>query len=125
MAKRKRKPKRPKKLRPPMIDDLNDDDIKKIKRVLRQAWSWSYSRRLVIKRCDIGGGYSRCEGCKKKVPKIFVDHIEAIGTFDPKTYILRSFVPSRFMQGLCQPCHKVKTKADMKAMKEVSSQDFY
>lgn len=97
-------------------DCLNEDDIKKIKVVLRKVWSWSHSRKLVAKRCDIGGGYSKCEGCKKKCPKIFVDHIMPLGTFD-LGYIYRLFVSSKEMQGLCAPCHKAKTKLDMVAIK--------
>jgi hypothetical protein len=94
----------------------NEDDIKKIKKALRQVWSWSHSRRLVTKRCDLGEGYSRCEKCKKKCPKIFIDHIEPVGTFD-KNYIDRLFVPSKRMQGLCVNCHKSKTKTDLANIK--------
>ncbi len=112
----------------PKFDGLNDDDIKKLKKAIRQVWSWSYSRRLVVKRTDIGGGYSRCEKCKQKCPKIYVDHKTAIGTFDAKTYILRNFLPSRLLQGLCHECHKTKTKADNKvtaSKKDKKDADFY
>ena len=105
------------------FDGLNDDDVKKIKKVLRQVWSWSFSWRLVKKRCDIGGGYSRCEACRKRVPKVYVDHIKAVGTFDDN-FIKRLFVPSNQLQGLCNSCHKVKTKADLKAIKDAKT-DFY
>lgn len=104
-------------------DCLNQKDIAQIKKALRQVWSWSYSRRLVVKRCELGGGYSRCEVCKKRCPKIHVDHIEAVGVFN-RDYIKRLFVPSHKLQGLCQNCHKVKTKADLKRIK-ASKDDFY
>lgn len=111
-----------------LVDRLNENDIKKIKKALRQVWSWSHSRRLVAKRCDLGGGYSRCEHCKKKCPKIFIDHIKAVGTYD-KNYIDRLFVSSDKMQGLCNDCHKVKTKVDLKeistAKKKSKRDDFY
>lgn len=108
-------------------DCLNADDVKKIQKALRQVWSWSHSRRLVLKRCDLGGGYSRCEKCRKKVPKVHVDHIVAVGTFDGE-YIARLFVPSTSMQGLCAICHKIKTKADLKTIKAKRSnviEDFF
>lgn len=105
-------------MKPDPRDCLNSDDAKKIQKALRQVWSWSYSRRLVLKRCDLGGGYARCEGCRKKVPKVHVDHIRAVGTFDGEGYIGRLFVSSSKMQGLCATCHKVKTRADLKAIKE-------
>lgn len=119
----RKKTKKSAKIKPQKVDGLGPEDIKKIVRVLRQVWSWGHAWRLVKKRCDIGEGYARCEGCKKKVPKVYVDHIVAIGTFD-EGYIGRLFVPSTQMQGLCQNCHKVKTKADLKLIAE-SKLDFY
>lgn len=91
----------------------NAEDVRKIKRALRQVWAWSHARRLVVKRCDLGGGYARCEKCRKRAPKIHVDHITPVGTFNDG-YVRRLFVPSDKLQGLCQKCHKVKTKADNK-----------
>jgi hypothetical protein len=109
-----------------LTEGLNKRDIKHLIRVMRQVWSWSYSRRLVVKRTDIGGGYARCEKCKKKVPKVHVDHIQPVGTFN-RSYISRLFVHSKKLQGLCQNCHKVKTKADLKAIKSKKEKiaDFY
>jgi hypothetical protein len=101
-----------------MVDGLNDADVKKLRAAIRQVWRWSYSRKLVEKRCALGGGYSRCEMCRKKCPKIFVDHIVAIGPFDPATFIFRMFIPSTQLQGLCHVCHKIKTKADTAVIKK-------
>lgn len=108
--------------KPKKLDGLGPDDIDKIKKALRQVWSWSYSRRLVIKRCDLGDHYSRCEKCRKKVPKIHVDHIKPVGTFDER-YVQRLFVPSSEMQGLCTLCHKVKTKADVATIRSKRAED--
>ena len=108
------------------VDGLGPNEIRKLKIVIRQVWAWSHARMLVIKRCSLPGGYYRCENqkCKKrKHPKIYVDHIEPIGTFHPETYILRSFVPSDRLQGLCHDCHKIKTKADNALIKDAL--DFY
>lgn len=109
-----------------IFDGFNDKDKKNVRRVLRQAWSWSYSRRLVVNRCDIGEGYSRCELCKLKVPKITVDHIKPIGVVDAG-FLMRLFVGSDKMRGLCTACHKIKTKLDIKAIKAAKSaiDDFY
>lgn len=98
------------------FDGLGPDEIARIKTALRQVWSWSYSRRLVVARCLAKNGFSFCELCKKKCPKVFIDHITPIGTFDGE-YIQRLFVPSDQLQGLCKECHKVKTKADLHNIK--------
>lgn len=94
------------------IDGLGPQDIKKIITALRKVWSWSYARRLVIQRCTGRGGFSYCEGCKKRTPKVFVDHTDAVGAFGPD-FVNRLFVPSNQMKGLCKECHKEKTKKDL------------
>lgn len=99
-----------------IFDGLNEKDIKRIRVSLRKAWSWSYSRRLVILRCTDSEGYVKCENCFKRCPKIMVDHIVPIGTVD-SGFIERLFVPSTQMQGLCNLCHKFKTKTDMVLIK--------
>ena len=105
-------------------DGFNDQDIKRIIPALRKVWSWSFSRRLVVKRCLLKNGFSKCEHCLKKCPKIFVDHIEAVGSFGVG-YIERLFVPSSQLQGLCKNCHKEKTKIDLKRIKEAQEKDFF
>lgn len=100
-----------------IFDGLNDKDRKNIRAALRQVWSWSYSRRLVVKRCLIDGGFSKCEQCKKKCPKIFVDHIARVGDIDSGV-IERMFVPSNKLRGLCKKCHDAKTKEERKIERE-------
>lgn len=93
------------------------------RQALREVWYRSSSaRKLVVKRCDIGGGYSRCEGCRKKVPKIYVDHIIPCGTLDGG-YIARLSVPSNRLQGLCKQCHDIKTKEDRARI--ARAEDYY
>jgi hypothetical protein len=104
------------------IDGLSAKDVEKIRRAIRQVWSWSYPRGLVVKRCLVAGGFSKCEKCKKKCPKIFVDHIKRVGDVDAG-FIHRLFVPSKYMQGLCKECHKAKTNEERKAAKAVSKLD--
>jgi len=45
------------------------------------------------------------------VPKIYVDHIQAVGDVD-EGFLKRMFVPSTELQGLCKQCHDKKTKAE-------------
>lgn len=94
------------------VDGLGPIDIKKLDVAIRKVWSWSYARRLVVARCLIKDGFSKCEICKKKCPKVFVDHIDPVGKFDVKTFIERMFLPSTKMQGACKKCHDKKTKEE-------------
>ncbi len=103
--------KKPKKQKQEKIDGLGPDEIKKIRTAIRRVWAWSYARRLVVKRCldPKDKEYSRCEKCKKRCPKIYVDHIVACGDVD-EGYLTRTFVPSKLLQGMCKKCHDAKTK---------------
>lgn len=124
---KKEEVKQKKLLKSQKIDGLGPQDIEKITIALRQVWSWSYSRRLVIKRCLLPNGFSKCEKCKKKCPKVFVDHIVPVGSYDGEL-IERMWVPSMKMQGLCNECHRIKTKVDVegiKVSKRGSDPDFW
>lgn len=100
-----------KKKRFPKVDGLGPVDVKRIRSALRDAWRWNHARQLVIKRCLLPDGFSRCERCESTAPKIFVDHIDAVGEVDAG-YIQRLFVPSNLLQGLCKKCHAHKTKIE-------------
>lgn len=109
------------------IDGLSAKDVEKIRRAIRQVWSWSWPRRLVVKRCLLPNGFSRCEQCKIKCAKIYVDHIERVGDVDGG-FIARLFVSSSKLQGLCNDCHKLKTKQerqDAKRESKLNNGDFY
>jgi hypothetical protein len=95
----------------PLVDGLGSKNIAQIRTALRQVWSWSYARRLCVKRCLIEGGFSRCERCKATVPKIYPDHIIPCGDVDGG-YIKRMFVSSAGLQGLCKKCHDAKTREE-------------
>lgn len=99
------------------FDGLGPDDKTKIRTALRRVWAWSYSRRLVVKRCSVGNDFSKCELCSAIVPKIFIDHINEAGEVD-SGFIERLFVSSDKLQGLCKSCHSAKTKAYMKKKKQ-------
>jgi hypothetical protein len=107
MAKRKAKPK------PQKIDGLSPGDVEKIRKAIRQVWSWSYPRKLCIARCTGEDGFPQCEQCKERCPKIFVDHITRVGCVDAG-FIERMFTPSMNLQGLCKRCHDAKTRLERK-----------
>jgi hypothetical protein len=102
--------------RTPKVDGLGPHDVKRLVTAIRKVWSWNYARKLCVERCTDKDGFGWCEGktCKKKGPhpKIYADHIEPIGAFDPKTYLQRVFVSSKALQGLCKSCHDKKTREE-------------
>ncbi len=110
---KKRKVTRAKKQKLVGSDGLGPKEIKQIRTALRKVWSWSTARRLVVKRCQDKKDpeYSKCEKCKKRCPKIYVDHIVACGDVD-SGYIERLFIPSKYLQGMCKKCHGLKTKME-------------
>lgn len=112
MAKRKKKV-----AELPNVDGFGAKDAKRIRTALRQVWSWSYPRRLVVKRCLLPNGFSKCEKCKEVVAKVFVDHIKQVGDVD-NGFIKRLFVSSKKMWGLCKKCHDPKTQAERKAKRD-------
>lgn len=96
----------------PQDGGLSSKQIKQLRSAIRQIWSWSYARRLVLKRCALPGDFARCEKCNEMVSKIFVDHIAPCGDVEDANYLKRVFKPSKFLQGLCKKCHAKKTKAE-------------
>lgn len=103
--------KRKSKVKEKPIDGLGPKDIKRIRAAVRQVWHWSYSKKLVIRRSTAPDGFSYCEACNKKCPKVYVDHKSKVGDVDAG-FIKRMFIPSRFLQALCKKCHDKKTKAE-------------
>ena len=107
MAKKKNQP----------IDGLGPKEIAKIRSAVRQVWHRCKARQLVVKRCKNEAGYYVCEQCKEQTPEIKIDHIQNVGDVD-EGFILRMFVPSDKLQGLCKACHNEKTKEERKALKK-------
>lgn len=115
-------------------DGLGLHEKRKLRAAIRQVWHRSYARRLVVDRCMSDDGFPRCEGknCKLKgrpAPKITVDHIQRVGEVD-SGFIDRMFVPSKKLRGLCEECHKEKTREENKkaaALKRAADaeKDFY
>ena len=109
------KEKKPKKEKPKPIDGFGPHERAKIHAAVRQVWHRSTARRLTIKRCTDKEGYVFCEKCKKRVPKIFIDHVVPVGEVGGSHYIQKMFVSSEGLQGWCHDCHSPKTKAERKS----------
>ncbi len=105
-----------------LTDGFNEKDKERVRIALRKVWAWSYSRKLCLERAIGPDGFSICEQCKTKAPKVYPDHIKPIGEVDT-LIIERMFIPSTQMQALCKKCHGEKTKRDNKKIKE--GKDFY
>lgn len=99
------------------IDGFGPKERQKVSTAIRQVWYRSRSRALVIKRCTGPDGFLYCEkaDCKKRTPKIQVDHITPVGALDEGAAILRLFCPSNRLRGWCPPCHKALTKKQTQA----------
>lgn len=95
------------------VDGLSAKDVENIRKAIRKVWMWSTPWRLCKARAVGKDGFSRCEQCKKKVPKVFVDHINAVGDVDGG-FIERLFCPSSGLQALCKKCHDAKTRLERK-----------
>ncbi len=109
------------------VDGLSPHDVKKIRAAIRQVWHRSHVRKLCVNRCIGKDGFSYCELCKKRAPKVFIDHITKVGEVD-SGFIKRLFVASKYLQGLCKKCHDLKTKEERRiaaAKKKAAVKDFY
>lgn len=106
--------KRTKKPVEPRIDGLSRTDLKKLHSACRMVWHWSHPKRLALKRATGKGDFLYCENpeCKKRSPKLFVDHIEPVGDIEAPGYFQRLFIPSAGLQCLCKKCHGEKTKQE-------------
>lgn len=111
------KTRKSKKKPPPQDGGLTPETIQRLRSAIRQVWVWtSYARRLCLKRALIKNGFSRCEECKKKVPKVYADHIRPVGNLDAG-YFDRLFCPSYDLMAICKRCHGIKTRAERELLK--------
>ncbi len=101
------------------VDGINPKDLQRIRSALRDIWRYSEPWKRARARAIGKDGFSRCEGCKKKVPHVFLDHLVPMGVIDDGV-IRRLFCPSTMLQNLCKKCHGPKTAAERKALKQKS-----
>jgi 5-methylcytosine-specific restriction endonuclease McrA len=87
-----------------------------LRKANRKIWQWSAPRKACIKRATGADGFYRCEQCKEVVPKIFVDHIVAVGNMD-EGFLRRLFCPPSGLRALCKRCHQSKTNEERKCQK--------
>lgn len=100
------------------VDGLSPKDIAKIRGAIRLVWHRSHARKLCVKRCIGLDGFSYCEQCGEKSPKVFIDHRIRVGDVDAG-FIERLFCSSMGLQALCSNCHKIKTKEERLAAKSL------
>lgn len=104
---------RKKRLSPPPHDGgLSAKQIKQLRSAIRQVWSWSPARKICIARATDAKGFGHCEICKKKVPKLFADHLKACGGVLAPDYLPRMFGSSKTLQAICKKCHDRKTREE-------------
>jgi hypothetical protein len=92
-------------------DGLGPREKNKIRTALRLVWHRSYARALVVKRSVRPDGFCFCEKCKKKCPRVQIDHVIPVGEVD-EGFIKRLFCPSTALRALCKECHKERTRVD-------------
>lgn len=87
----------------------------------RKIWSFSPLRREIRQRTRVsivkGVETFRCEKCRKLTDKVDVDHKDPIvdpevGFKDWNTYFERMFCDPSNLWGICQSCHRHKTKQE-------------
>lgn len=106
------------------VDGLGPSDIKRIRSAIRMVWHWSWPRKLCANRALGKDGFSKCEKCKKRAPKVFIDHIVPVGNVDAG-FIVRLWCPSNGLQALCKKCHDEKTKEERKLDASIREVDSY
>jgi 5-methylcytosine-specific restriction endonuclease McrA len=96
-----------------------------VKSAFRKIWRWSKARRECLKAAK-----GRCEICKKKVKKLYADHIQPVCPINGFNKIAgpgrehidfnqlfeRMFYGE--LQAICKACHSGKTKEENKQRKE-------
>lgn len=115
MEKKKKVAKKAKKQDQQKVDGLSKKDVAKIRSAIRQVWHRSHVRKLCVKRATGKGGFFYCEKCLKRVPKICIDHVVAVGEVDGG-FIKRLFCSSKGLMALCKKCHDAKTREEREAL---------
>jgi 5-methylcytosine-specific restriction endonuclease McrA len=93
----------------------------KLKTAIRKVWAFSPHRRNCMKAAyDADSDEWFCAICGRKTERASADHIRPVGlATDWNEYIRMMFFGD--LQCLCKPCHKEKTKKDLKEIKRVNT----
>lgn len=96
-------------------------DIAKLVSHSREVWRQSVPYQTVKKRCRIEGktGWFKCELNGEEVEVIKIDHVVPIGKQPDSLEEFGTWLPKLFcsetnLQGLCNACHKIKSKEERK-----------
>ena len=96
-------------------------DIAKLVSKSREVWRQSTSYQTTKKNCRVLGksGWFKCQICSNEVEVIRIDHIKPIGKQPDKLEEFGEWLPKLFceesnLQGLCNACHKQKSKEERK-----------
>lgn len=114
---------------PQMTPQLEKWILKYLLGRLSQMWQWHVPRKQCKQRAYIGRGPLQqhlwvCASCNQKSDTVQVDHIVAKGAAPVKlseleSYIDKYFCPVDNLQCLCIECHRVKTKKDVKHIRQM------
>lgn len=96
-------------------------DIAKLVSHSREVWRQSLNYQEAKRRCRIAGkpGWFDCQLCDNEVEVIRIDHIQPIGKQPVEIiqfggWLDKLFCDASNLQGLCNACHKQKTKEERK-----------
>jgi 5-methylcytosine-specific restriction endonuclease McrA len=90
----------------------------------RREWRWSPEHKEAALNCAVGTTRRTCVTCKETFPRkqVHIDHISPVGK-QPRdwdeypAYYRRLFCPVSNLNGVCVPCHKIKSAKENKERK--------
>lgn len=88
---------------------MNAATAERARKILRELWHQrSWQKRAALSRATDVDGFLVCELCKRRAPKVNVDHIVKCGEPDAE-FLARLFIDPVELQVLCLKCHGDKT----------------
>ena len=91
-----------------------------ILKALRRGFYISGLYNKVLQKFRLRRGVYKCEICKEETARkdVNVDHIIPVGLSDDWNHIIHKMFDIENCQVLCIPCHKIKTKQDIKQIRK-------
>lgn len=88
---------------------LNGATAERARKILRELWHQrSWQKKAALARATDAEGFTVCEQCKRRAPKVHVDHIVKCAEPDAE-FLARLFIEPAHLQVLCLRCHGDKT----------------